>query len=57
VRDYGEEALEAYPLVPKNEDVPDIYAYSGFYQVFIDLGFTVAARRSEFSPILRYNYC
>ncbi len=56
-RDHGAEALEAYPLVPKNEAVPDIYAYSGFYQVFIDLGFTVAARRSEFSPILRYNYC
>lgn len=52
----GSEALEAYPLVPKKEKVPDIYAYTGFYQVFIELGFIVAARRSEFNPILRYNY-
>jgi GNAT superfamily N-acetyltransferase len=53
---HGAEALEAYPLVPKKESVPDIYAYTGFYQVFIDLGFTVAAMRGEFNPILSYNY-
>lgn len=50
------DALEAYPIVPKKAIVPDVYAYTGFYQVFLDSGFTVAARRNEFNPILRYNY-
>jgi hypothetical protein len=54
-RNNGAEVLEAYPTVPKETIIPDVNGYRGFFQVFLNLGFFVAARQQESKPILRYN--
>lgn len=45
--------LEAYPIIPRKEKVPDVFAWNGFYSTFMELGFSEVARRSETHPVVR----
>ena len=49
----GADCLEAYPIIPKKDTVPDVFAWNGFYSTFERLGFCIAARRSETHPVVR----
>lgn len=51
----GAVAVEAYPLVAEKEHVPDSSAYTGFSDVFSDLGFVIVADRSGKHPIMRFS--
>jgi len=46
--------IEAYPVVPYREKIPDAFAWTGFPAVFEKAGFVVAERRSPSKPIMRY---
>lgn len=50
---HGATCLEAYPIIPKKNKVPDVFAWNGFYSTFAALGFQVAARRSDSHPVVR----
>lgn len=52
----GAEVLEAFPIVPTKEKVADIYAYTGFFQVFLDLGFHPVKGLEDSHPFMRYTY-
>ena len=52
-RDRGATILEAYPIIPKKDKVPDVFAWNGFYSTFEHLGFKVAASRSDSHPVVR----
>ena len=49
----GAEILEAYPIIPKKDKVPDVFAWNGIYSTFKELGFKVAAKRSNNHPVVR----
>lgn len=55
VRDQGGTVLEGYPVEPKKESVPAIYAYPGLASAFRRVGFQEILRRSETRPIMRYS--
>lgn len=50
----GIKILEAYPVEPKGDKVPDVFAYTGFSSTFQKAGFNEVARRSPTRPIMRY---
>ena len=50
----GGHIVEGYPIEPKNESAPDIYAFTGMASTFRKVGFTEVARRSATRPIMRY---
>jgi GNAT superfamily N-acetyltransferase len=52
-RQEGARLVEAYPVIPKSENVPALYAYTGFHTTFLKAGFAEVARRSPNRPILR----
>ena len=49
----GAEAVEGYPVEPRKDEMPDIYAYMGLASMFTKAGFTEIARRSETRPLMR----
>ena len=49
----GAEIVEGYPIDPMGEGYPDPYAYTGFYNAFVELGFMEVERRSPKRPIMR----
>ncbi len=51
---HGARIVEGYPIEPKVDRTPDIYAFTGMTSTFKKLGFQEVARRSEFRPIMRY---
>jgi GNAT superfamily N-acetyltransferase len=51
---HGARIVEGYPIEPKVDRTPDIYAFTGMASTFKKLGFQEVARRSEFRPIMRY---
>lgn len=51
---HGATCLEAYPIIPKGDKVPDVFAWNGFYSTFAALGFKVAAKRSDSHPVVRF---
>ena len=51
--DRGATAIEGYPVEPRKDDMPDIYAWMGVASTFTKAGFEEIARRSERRPILR----
>ncbi len=53
-RAHGAKIVEAYPSIPKSENYPDVYAYTGLLSAFLKLGFVEAARRSEARAVVRY---
>ncbi len=50
----GAKIIEGYPVEPKKDTMPDVFAWTGFAQAFIEAGFKEVARRSETRPIMRY---
>ncbi len=52
-RERGARILEAYPIIPKKDKVPDVFAWNGFFSTFKAAGFSEVARRSETRPIVR----
>jgi GNAT superfamily N-acetyltransferase len=52
-RKKGARVLEAYPVEPKKDKMPDLFAYTGFSSVFRKAGFHEVIRRSETRPMMR----
>jgi GNAT superfamily N-acetyltransferase len=52
-RDRGAKIVEGYPIDTKTNKYPDVFAATGLYSIFIDIGFEECARRSETRPIMR----
>jgi GNAT superfamily N-acetyltransferase len=49
----GARILEAYPVDPKKDKMPDLFAFNGFCSAFKRAGFKEVARRSETRPMMR----
>jgi GNAT superfamily N-acetyltransferase len=52
-RERGAVAIEGYPVEPRADRMPDIYAWMGLASMFEAAGFTEIARRSETRPLMR----
>ena len=52
-RQKGATAVEGYPVEPRKDRMPDIYAWMGLASMFEAAGFTEIARRSETRPLFR----
>lgn len=50
----GAKIIEAYPVVPYSNKVPDAFMWTGIPTPFEEEGFVVAERRSKAKPIMRY---
>lgn len=46
--------VEAYPVEPKKNAMPDVFAWTGIASAFVKAGFKEVARNSETRPIMRY---
>jgi GNAT superfamily N-acetyltransferase len=53
-KENGASIVEAYPMIPKEKKVQDLFAYTGFFSTFQKEGFEEVARRSPTRPIMRY---
>jgi len=51
----GAKILEGYPVEPKKDKMPDLFAYHGLASAFRKAGFVEVLRRSETRPIMRYH--
>lgn len=49
----GARLVEAYPVEPRDDRMPDVFAYTGIASAFLAEGFHEVARRSPGRPILR----
>ena len=49
----GARILEGYPVDPKSNKMPDLFAYTGFSSAFRKAGFQEVIRRSESRPMMR----
>jgi GNAT superfamily N-acetyltransferase len=49
----GAEIVEAYPVEPKKDKMPAVFAWTGFRASFDRAGFVEVARRSPTRPIMR----
>jgi GNAT superfamily N-acetyltransferase len=54
VKQQGGEILEGYPVEPKKNIIPPVFAWTGFASSFRKAGFKEVARRSETRPIMRF---
>lgn len=52
-RKSGARIVEAYPVEPKKDDVPDLFVFTGLASSYKALGFVEVARRSDTRPIMR----
>jgi len=52
-RGHGAVAIEGYPVEPRRDRMPDIYAWMGLASMFETAGFSEIARRSETRPLFR----
>jgi GNAT superfamily N-acetyltransferase len=52
-RSHGATILEAYPVEPKQAEMPAVFAWTGIAAPFLKAGFREVARRSETRPVLR----
>ena len=50
----GARIVEGYPVEPRKDRMPDVFAYYGFASTFRQAGFKEVARRSETRPFMRY---
>jgi len=49
----GATIVEGYPVEPKNDKMPAVFAWTGFSSVFKKAGFNEVIRRSETRPVMR----
>ena len=54
VREQGGAVLEGYPVEPRKDQMPTVFAHTGFASTFRRAGFVECLRRSETRPIMRY---
>ena len=54
VRKCGGKIVEGYPIEPRNDEMPDTFAWTGLASAFLKAGFVECERRSETRPIMRY---
>jgi GNAT superfamily N-acetyltransferase len=54
VKKQGGRIVEGYPVEPKTEKFPDVFANTGLASAFRQAGFKEVARRSKTRPIMRY---
>jgi GNAT superfamily N-acetyltransferase len=54
VKKMGGTIVEAYPVEPKKDKMPDVFAWTGLASAYTRAGFVECARRSETRPIMRY---
>jgi len=52
----GAKIVEAYPVEPKDDKMPDVFAWTGILSSFIAAGFTEQKRHSPARPIVRYYF-
>lgn len=52
-RSQGVIAVEGYPVEPRKDEMPAIYAWMGLASMFTEAGFVEVARRSEHRPVMR----
>ena len=50
----GASIVEGYPVEPKNDKMPAVFAWTGIASAYLKAGFTEVVRRSETRPIMRY---
>jgi GNAT superfamily N-acetyltransferase len=53
VREQGGTVVEGYPVEPRKDTVPAVFAWTGLTSAFRQAGFVECARRSETRPIMR----
>jgi GNAT superfamily N-acetyltransferase len=51
--DQGANLIEGYPVEPREDRIPDFWAWMGFPSMFRATGFDEVARRSETRPFMR----
>jgi GNAT superfamily N-acetyltransferase len=54
VKKSGGTVIEGYPVEPKKDRMPKVFAWTGFASTFKKAGFVEEARRSATRPIMRY---
>jgi GNAT superfamily N-acetyltransferase len=54
VREQGGKIVEGYPVEPKKDQMPDVFAFHGLASAFSKAGFKEVLRRSETRPIMRF---
>lgn len=54
VREQGGKVVEGYPVEPQRDNMPDVFAWTGFADTFRKVGFVEVTRRSNTRPIMRY---
>ena len=54
VHSRGGRMVEGYPVEPRKDEIPDVFAWTGLASAFCQAGFTECARRSETRPIMRH---
>lgn len=54
VKKNGGSVVEAYPVEPKKDKMPDAFAWTGLASAFVKAGFKECARRSETRPVMRF---
>lgn len=52
--EHGAEAVEGYPVEPRSDEMPAVFAWTGTASAFGQVGFVEALRRSDTRPIMRY---
>ena len=52
-REQGATLLEGYPIHPKKDTTPSVFAYPGLLSAYLQAGFHEVLRRSETRPIVR----
>lgn len=50
----GAKIIEGYPVEPKRDKTPDVFAWQGLAKIFRRAGFKEVARRTETRPFMRY---
>ena len=53
VKEQGGTILEGYPVEPKKDPMPPVFAYTGLASAFLQAGFTECVRRSPTRPVMR----
>lgn len=52
-KQHGAKIIEGYPVEPKKDKMPDVFAWQGLAEIFRRAGFKEVARRSETRPYMR----
>lgn len=56
-REQGATVLEAYPIDPAKDSMPDVFAFTGIASAFLKAGFREVARNAATRPVMRLLLC